>query len=100
MNTLSSVLMSMRQKIDTLAERQSSLQHDIDTLRAENDELKRQLKETERSLQNARLEVEFLTVSHRLADSPDTLVEARRFVSRLIRRVDAAIALLRDDPAL
>lgn len=46
------------------------------------------------------LEVEFLKVSHRLASDPDTLVEARRHVARLIRIVDKCVAMLREDPKL
>ncbi|MDE5842949.1 MAG: hypothetical protein K2H35_04360 [Muribaculaceae bacterium] len=53
----------------------------------------------EQQLTQARLEIEFLTLSHRLADSPEALANARATIARIIRKVDSAIALIKSDPA-
>jgi len=41
--------------------------------------------------------VEFLTMSYRLADSPDTIVSARRRIARLIRTIDSCISMLKEE---
>ena len=53
----------------------------------------------EQQLTQARLEIEFLTLSHRLADSPEALANARATISRIIRKVESYIALIKSDPA-
>ena len=61
------------------------------------DDLKGQLEECREQLREARMEVDFLTVSHRLADSPANLISARRRLQRLIAKIDRCVSLLKDD---
>lgn len=59
-------------------------------------ELRRQLEIKEAELANAQIDIHYLRVSHRLASSPDTIVEARRMISGLIRNIDKAMADLKE----
>ena len=72
-------------RIAALEKRIADLQADLDNTRKE--------------LHQAHLDVEFLTLSHRLADSPDALAAARKTIASLIRKVDVAISMLKNDPA-
>ena len=74
-----------------LREENKALLKEVERLREENASLRE-----ERRI--ALLDVEFLSVSHRLADSPQKLAGARRHVAGLIRILDRCIALLREDP--
>lgn len=42
-------------------------------------------------------DVEYLTMSHRLADNPDTIIETRRHISRLIRNIDRCLEMLENN---
>ena len=63
-------------------------------------DLKAELELTKEELHSRELDVEFLTVSHKLADKPQALAEARQTVKRMIAGVDRAMALLKSDAAL
>lgn len=66
-------------------------------LEKENEDLRTQLSETRAELDNTRKDVEFLTMSHRLADSPDSVISARRRIARLIRTIDNCISMLKEE---
>lgn len=66
-------------------------------LEKENEDLRIQLSETRAELDNTRKDVEFLTMSHRLADSPDSVISARRRIARLIRTIDNCISMLKEE---
>ncbi len=66
-------------------------------LEKENEDLRTQLSETRAELDNTRKDVEFLTMSHRLADSPDSVISARRRIARLIRTIDNSISMLKEE---
>lgn len=66
-------------------------------LEKENEDLQTQLSETRAELDNTRKDVEFLTMSHRLADSPDSVISARRRIARLIRTIDNCISMLKEE---
>ena len=61
--------------------------------------LETELADTKAELHKARLDAEYLTLSHRLADSPEALLTARHLLASLIRKVDSAINLVKNDPA-
>lgn len=63
----------------------------------EAEELRQQLDECRQELREAKMEVDFLTVSHRLADSPQHIISARRRLQRLIARIDRCVSLLKED---
>ena len=66
-------------------------------LEKKNDELLRQHQEDSLLIQKAQKEIDFLSLSHRLADSPKALVDARSIISKLIKNIDNCIRLLKED---
>lgn len=62
--------------------------------------LKSLVAELQTELKKKELDVEFLTVSHKLADTPQSLADARSTLKKLIARVDRAIGMLREDAGI
>ena len=60
-------------------------------------DLKRELSAAGEEIHRQKLDIEFLTLSHKLAATPAALAEARATVKRIIAGVDKAIALLKED---
>lgn len=77
-------------------ERMRELEARIRELEKENAGLRRQTQEAEALRDRALLDCEYLEVSHRLADNPESLVEARRHISGLIRNIDRCLEMLRE----
>lgn len=73
-----------------LKTRIAELEHEVELLKGS-------LAEKEKELQRALTDAEFLTMSHRLADSPDTIISARRQIARLIRNIDNCISMLKEE---
>lgn len=92
-------LADIREKIRELAAQRDEAREHIKKLESRISDLETDLDETRDELHRARLDVEYLTVSHRLADTPDALVTARKTIAALIRKVDSAINLLRNEPS-
>lgn len=93
----------LEQELQTLTVRARKAAEAIGTLRSELAESRRreadlrlQLDRTRSELVQARHDARFLRVSHRLAASPDALVEARRMIAGLIRNIDKALADLKE----
>ena len=88
---------SLSRKIDNLLEENRRLETKI----AELENLNRELDLTHRqdlaTMEQMKKECEFLTLSHRLASSPEALVDARNKISRLLRTVDSCIRLIKED---
>lgn len=61
-----------------------------------NADLLRKAQEAERERDRARLDAEYLAVSHRLADHPDTIVDTRRHIAKLIRNIDRCLEMLKE----
>lgn len=80
-----------------LSARRDDAEREKEQLEKEVERLRRELDDCRRELTQSRMEVDFLTVSHRLADSPDHLISARRRLQRLIAKIDRCVALLKDD---
>ncbi len=59
-------------------------------------DLRLEIAEARRERDRARLDAEYLTVSHRLADSPDTLIDTRRHIAKLIRNIDRCLEMLKE----
>lgn len=95
-SSLHSVLESLLGKIDTLTENVETLRQQNRMLLEENEVLRRTIEDTSRERDKAMLETEFLAVSHRLAEDPDTLIDARRLIGRLIRNIDRCIEMLKE----
>lgn len=95
--TLTGIIRELREKVSELAAERDSAVAESERLAEEVVRLRQQLADSSRDLDLARQEVDFLTVSHRLADSPENLVSARRRLQRLIAKIDRCVALLRED---
>ncbi|MDE6409569.1 MAG: hypothetical protein K2K81_04920 [Muribaculaceae bacterium] len=94
--SLLSVLESMRVKIGALKESVDELRARNRILEEENEVLRRTIEDTARERDKAKLESDFLAVSHRLAQDPDTIIDARRLIGRLIRNIDRCIEMLKE----
>lgn len=88
---------ALSKKIDSLILENTSLRSRIDTLSLQNEELLGQHAQDQKALEKANKEIEYLSLSHRLASSPEALVEARKEISRLIRTIDSCIRLIKED---
>lgn len=89
----------IRQKIEQLAAQRDAYRKDNEQLMTEITTLRADLEKCQEELKHSRIEAEYLSLSHKLADSPEALANARKIISGLIRRVDAAISLIKKDPA-
>ena len=87
----------LSKRIDNLLSQITNLQLRVYKLETENAELRKQHLEEVSKLENARKEIEFLSVSHRLADSPEALISARQKVAKLIRTIDNCIRMINED---
>ena len=83
--------------IETLASQRDEALAELKKAREEITDLKRRLSEVSEELHSKNLDVEFLTLSHKLAQTPGALAEARTTVRRMLAKVDKAIALLKED---
>lgn len=87
----------LSKRIDALINENKTLNDKVNSLQQINDELQRQHSIDSESLMKANKEIEFLKLSHRLAQSPEALVEARQKIASLIRNIDICIRLIADD---
>lgn len=93
------ILSGIREKIEELKSQRDEALNRIKALRSEIDDLKAELDDTRKSLHQSRLDAEFLTLSHKMADTPEALVKSRKLIADLIRKVDSVINLVQNDPA-
>lgn len=89
---LQTLMTRCRKAADTIV----ALRSELDQSRRREQDLLMQLRQTRQELDRAKSDAQFLRVSHRLASSPDSLVEARRLIAGLIRNIDKAIAELKE----
>ena len=87
----------LSKQIDSLLETQKKLEEKLEELENENNELKKQHENDVAALSIAKKDIEFLSLTHRLADSPEALIKARNTVSKLIRTIDSCIRLINED---
>ena len=88
---------TLSRKIDSLLEENRNLKEKLKVLQESNLKLLSQHQEDEKNLNEAQKKIEFLSLSHRLADSPEALIEARTKVSSLIRTIDNCIRMLNEE---
>lgn len=93
---LLSVLNSLQERLDGLVEAHNELLNKIRELEEENLQLKAEIKEKDLALGKAETDIEYLTMSHRLAENPDTIIAARRKIAGLIRTIDNCISMLKE----
>lgn len=99
-SSLTSVISSLLPKIEELGRRRDALAAECSLLEARNYELNRSLETAQKEIERLNTECEYLRVSHKLADSDESLIEARRHITRLIKRIDTSIRMLKEDAAL
>lgn len=94
-------LTTILSEVDTLAKdiqaEYERLRSRVLTLEEENRQLRNELAQTQKDLEATRVDMEYLTMSHRLAESPDTIVLARRRIARLIRTIDKCVSMLKEE---
>ena len=95
--SLSESLVSLEPKIRILANQRDQARERLKEVIKENDRLRLELEDTRRQLQESRVETEYLSLSHKLADNPQAIADARGTVRRMLARVEKAIALLEED---
>lgn len=83
-------------RIKELKARNAEMRLELEQLKAENDELRREAEEAKALKDKAQLDVEYMEVSHKLADNPDSLIKTRRRISQLIRNIDRCLEMLKD----
>lgn len=93
---LPDILDTLRLQIEARRKEYSRLKERNRLLEEENADLRRLAAEAQKEREKAMLDAEFLAVSHKLADSPDTLVSARRHLARLIRNIDRCLEMLKE----
>ena len=84
----------LKGKIDSLVARNESLLLRNSSLEEENRDLRKKTEEAYAERDRARLE--FLAVSHKLANDADDLVAARRHIAGLIRNIDRCLEILKE----
>ena len=86
----------LKGKIDSLVARNESLLLRNSSLEEENRDLRKKTEEAYAERDRARLDAEFLAVSHKLANDADDLVAARRHIAGLIRNIDRCLEILKE----
>lgn len=95
-DTLLTALDRLRERIREITARNAWLEERNRSLEKENAELRRDSEEALAARDRALLDAEYLSVSHRLAEDPDTLIATRRHVAKLIRNIDRCLEMLKE----
>ena len=76
---------------------QEKLRNQVKELHKKNLELSQQHEVDTDKLLKAQKEIEFLTMSYRLAASPEALVAARNKISQMLRTIDSCIRMINEE---
>lgn len=95
-DNLPAKMRQLRQAVLDLKAREGRLKARNAELSRENAELRRRAAAADEARRRTELDVEYLRVSHRLADSPDSIIEARRMIAKLIRNIDRCLEMLKE----
>ena len=90
-------LQRIAQNIEKIAAQRDEAVASLEKANEEIKDLKREVSCLNEMLHQKSLDIEFLTLSRKLASSPEALAEARVTVKRMLGKVDKALALLRND---
>ena len=89
--------------LEKLEARQNELLADLESLKIrnkeleeENAELRRRESDALKIRDKALLDIQYLQVSHKLAEDPDALIDTRRRIAGLIRNIDRCISMLKE----
>ena len=83
-------------KLDEFAAARLELLKRVAELEEENTLLRNNIKEKDSEINRLDKDIKFLQISHKLAQSPDNIIEARKLVTRLIHTVDSCISMIKD----
>ncbi len=97
-NSAMSLFDEIREKIESLGNRLEMERKKNAVLQTETEILRKDLKDCKKELEQSQKKIEFLTLSHQLASSPQALADARLIISEMIRKIDSAISLIKKDP--
>ncbi len=98
--SLDEILRSLQVRIDALAAINTQLRTDNARLADEVSALRGRLADVQQERDNALRDCEYLSMSYKLADTPERLIAGRRHISQLIRNIDKCIRLIKSDPEL
>lgn len=90
-------LSSLHKKIESLVSENKFLRERVRNLEIENADLKSIHDSDKVDLDNASKDIEFLSMSHKLAESADNIILARKKISRLIRTIDNCIRMINEE---
>lgn len=90
------ILQQLESEIGELAAHNARLLARNKQLEAKNADLVSKAREAEEERDRARLDADFLAVSHKLADNPDNLIATRRRIAQLIRNIDRCLEMLKE----
>lgn len=90
-------LSELNSRIQSLIEVQNQLQLRVEELETRNLVLEDQHQSDVKKIEQAEKDIEFLTLSHRLADSPDTIISTRRLLIRLIHTINNCITMINEE---
>lgn len=94
--SLVEILEKLNIRIRDIMHEKEKLQAENQRLTAENLELRERTQEAMDARDRALLDAEYLRVSHRLAESPDSIIETRRRITGLIRNIDRCLEMLKE----
>lgn len=94
--SLTTLLGNLQSRISDLVAHNESLRRRNADLERENADLRVEAQEALRARKRAELDVEYLAVSHKLADNPDNLIATRRHIAQLIRNIDRCLEMLKE----
>lgn len=90
-------LSELNAKIELLIENQKKLKQEIKELQIKNNMLEEMHQADMMIHSQDEKDIEFLTVSHRLANSPDTIISTRQKLIGLIRTINKCIRMLNEE---
>lgn len=93
---LMTLLETLRKQVVSIKKRNAELEARNRELSEENASLLRDMEKVREERDRALLDVEFMAVSHKLADNPDNLILARRKIAGLIRNIDRCLEMMKE----
>lgn len=95
-DTLRSAMTELKTRVKALTEENRRLRMRNAELEALGRQLTERTEEAERKRHRAELDAEYLAVSHKLAEDPDTLIKTRRHIAQMIRNIDRCLEMLKE----
>ena len=91
------VLLSLQSRIKECDSEFLKLREKIQSLEDENLWMRNQIKEKNAEILHLQADIEYLKVSYRVAEHPETIREARLKIAGLIKTIDNCISMLKEN---